>query len=712
MHSVKEGLYILLIPLAAGLLLLGITVGISSKKSLDLSQYQSFEFTVWGDSSSIQNGVPVIQISNRETVAASMILLRNQNQTIPFRELREKSFHLITIGNPVPSFEKYLNYYTRVPFQRVRKIEDIDREEIPYANPVIIALNHPQQNRYEIFQLLEEIKAETEIIVVNFGDFEILKPFAQYPSILQAPNGQMVTQEIAAQVLFGGFAARRGVPKTVAQELGLSKNYFTKKTRLAYVHPEYVDISSDSLAKIDDIIVEGINNFAMPGCQVLIAKGGNVIYNKSFGYHTYERNHPVTDDDIYDLASITKVASTTLATMKLYDEEKLNLNNKLEQYFRDATYNPVPYRVMDTVPYHTYIAYLDSVKRNPDGIVFQSPDTTRFQDSLMIVSRWIKVQKGKRISPVFKISLVDLLTHTSGLQPSLPIEPYKRYVSSNLFSQTYDNNYSVPVANRFYLRNNYLDSLWNDTKRLRRDSARYVYSCVNMILMQRVVDSINNRPINEYVEDNFYRSLGLQTMCYNPRERFDPERLVPTSSDRWRGQLLCGTVHDPTAALMGGVSGNAGLFSNANDLAILSQMLLNNGEYGGERYLQDSTVEKFTQRVRGHRGLGFDKPPRNTNYLVAESASLSTYGHTGFTGTCVWVDPEHDLVFVFLSNRIHPSVSNYRINEMRIRQRVHQVVYDAMGIPYRGPVFKNIPQETEPEEENSEEKQVILAVND
>ena len=146
---------------------------------------------------------------------------------------------------------------------------------------------------------------------------------------------------------------------------------------------------------------------------------------------------------------------------------------------------------------------------------------------------------------------------------------------------------------------------------------------------------------------------------------------------------MCGTVHDPTAALMGGISGNAGLFSNANDLAILSQMLLNGGEYGGERFLSDTTVELFTNRVRGHRGLGFDKPPRTTSYIIGESASLASYGHTGFTGTCFWVDPENDLVYIFLSNRIHPSVKNTRINEMRIRQRVHQVVYNAMGVPYR-----------------------------
>lgn len=708
MYSIKEGFYILLIPLAIGLLLLGISVGFPGSPEPDVHMYQTFEVTVWTDSSATKNnGVPVVQLSSREAVIASMIMVQNQTETIPFKNLNQKNFHVITVGNPLPAFEKNIRLYTQTSTQQVRMVEEVEMGELSYFNPVIVALNLPQQNRYVIQQFLENIRKQSEVIVVNFGDYEILKPFAGFPTILQAPNSQMTSQEVAAQVLFGGIGTSRSLPEYMAQELGLRKNYSTNQTRLAYSYPEYVGISSDSLAKIDRIIAEGIANFAMPGCQVLVAKGGQVIYNKSFGYHTYERQIPVKDEDIYDLASITKVAATTLATMKLYEDQKLSLDDHLSQYFRDDTYDPVPVKVYDTISYQNYVAFLDSIRRNPEGLMLKKQDTIRYRDSLMLVARWQNAPKGKKSSPVFKISLVDLLTHTSGLQASLPIVPYQRYINSELYSRTYDQNYSVPVANRFYLRNNYLDSLWNDTKRLRPDSAHYLYSCVNMILMQRVVDSINQKPINEYVEESFYEKLGMQTMCYNPRERFDPERLVPTASDRWRGQVLCGTVHDPTAALMGGVSGNAGLFSNANDLAIMAQMLLNKGQYGGERFFQDTTVERFTQRVRGHRGLGFDKPPRNTNYIIAESASLSTFGHTGFTGTCVWVDPENDLVFIFLSNRIHPSVSNTRINEMRIRQRVHQVVYDAMGIPYRAPVDRREKEEVE----EVKEPDVILAVN-
>ncbi|MCB0836484.1 MAG: serine hydrolase [Bacteroidetes bacterium] len=686
MLSLRDGLYILLIPMLAGLILLGISVDFSDSDYPPIHSYQTFEVTVWGDTTRdfSSNAVRVVNLSSRETFTASTILLKNEGDMIPFKQLRQKSFSVLTIGNPVPAFEKYLNYYTYVSSQHIRLADEADLDELGFFNPIIVALNHPQENRYEIASLLEKLREKSEVVVVNFGDYEILKPLAGYPALLQAPNSQIQAQEVAAQALFGGVALNRGVPEYITTELGLRRNYETTTTRLGYTDPEYVGISSDSLMLIDQIINEGIANYAMPGCQVLIAKGGKVIYNKSFGYHTYDRKRPVRENDLYDLASITKVAATTLASMKLYDEGKLNLDSRLTDYFEDTSYDPAPSKVYDTVPYLSYQIFLDSMKRNPEGARYTNRDTIRYQDSLMLVGRYIhSPNRSKRVSPVFKASMVDLLTHTSGLQASLPITPYQRYINSELYSDTYDDNYSVPVANRFYMRHNYMDSLWNDTKRLRRDSARYLYSCVNMILMQRVIDSINNRPINEFVEEEFYNGLGMQTMCYNPRERFDPERLVPTASDRWRGQLLCGTVHDPTAALMGGISGNAGLFSNANDLAILSQMLLNGGEYGGERFLSDTTVELFTNRVRGHRGLGFDKPPRTTSYIIGESASLASYGHTGFTGTCFWVDPENDLVYIFLSNRIHPSVKNTRINEMRIRQRVHQVVYNAMGVPYR-----------------------------
>ena len=281
------------------------------------------------------------------------------------------------------------------------------------------------------------------------------------------------------------------------------------------------------------------------------------------------------------------------------------------------------------------------------------------------------------------------MTHHSGLPAGLPVRRYINYRNkrtgrySLYYKPRKDSLHTIQVADGFYLRRDYLDSLWDDTKRIVPDRRKgYEYSDANMILVQMAIDSVNKEPIDHYLKRELFAPLGIQNARYNPRETLDEERLIPTEYDsHWRGQLLRGYVHDPTAAIMGGVAGNAGLFSNANDLAILFQLFLNGGTYGGEQYLRETTIQKFTQAQTGHRGFGFDKPPQSGGYIIGDAASLSSYGHTGFSGTCVWVDPEKELVFIFLSNRIHPRSQNWMLNTLRIRQRVHNVIYEAIANP-------------------------------
>lgn len=279
------------------------------------------------------------------------------------------------------------------------------------------------------------------------------------------------------------------------------------------------------------------------------------------------------------------------------------------------------------------------------------------------------------------------MTHTSGLPAGLPIRRFTRYQDKEkkigkydkYFQPKKDSLYSIQVAGGFYLRNDYRDSIWQESKLIEYHPAKeYEYSDANMILLQQAIDSINGESMDVFLSRVFYERLGMQNTAFKPREKFEEDRLIPTEYDgQWRGQLLRGYVHDPTSALLGGVAGNAGLFANANDLAILFQMLLNGGTYGGERYLSPLTINTFTRTQGTYRGYGFDKNPGGP-YIIADSASRNTYGHTGFTGTCVWVDPDEDLIFIFLSNRIHPKANNWKLNQLRIRQRIHQVVYDAL----------------------------------
>lgn len=646
--------------------------------AVNMERVQNYEFTVWGDSTRQSNpaSVRMVQLSELEAVRASIMLLQNKDSLIPFRRLNTKRFHLLTLGSRLPYLEEYLNYYAQVDISQTRNLNKLPNINWSDCSPLIVAINAPFASPAKIAQVLFELRKQTDLVVVNFARPEKLEEVSDLPTILQVPSSQSVAQMIAAQALFGGVAINRAAPDKLFHRLHLEKSYFSDKIRLGYSEAERVGVPGDSLRKIDQIVAEGLSAYAFPGCQVLVARKGQVIFHKAYGYHTYSRRRPVRRGDMYDIASITKIAATTLASMKLYEEGRIGLNDDLNSYFADGSFVPTRVRVFDTVDVREYRALLDSLERDSTSRFSLSKDTVRYGDSYLI-GRWSR-GRGERqdASPVFDIRVKDLLTHTSGLPATLPIGYYQRQFQAVRVSRS---------AERSYLPSLYIDSLWNETKSLNVDSPRYCYSCVNMLLMQRAIDSINQLSLSEYLPETFYRPLGLQATAYNPMESFPTYRLIPTASDRWRGQLIHGTVHDPIAAMMGGVSGNAGLFSNANDLAILGQMWLNGGEYGGERYLQDSTIKKFTRRHYGHRGLGFDKPPRHTEYIVGESASLATYGHTGFTGTCMWVDPEEELVYIFLSNRIYPSVSNSRINEYRIRQRIHQVVYDALGKEWRTP---------------------------
>jgi CubicO group peptidase (beta-lactamase class C family) len=242
--------------------------------------------------------------------------------------------------------------------------------------------------------------------------------------------------------------------------------------------------------------------------------------------------------------------------------------------------------------------------------------------------------------------------------------------------------YTIRVADQFYFDGRYVDSIWKAVHRLPVQPRRgYRYSDVNFMLIQRMIEEKTGTSLDELVEREFYGPLGLRHTAFNPSGRFDPARIAPTQNDlRWRHQLLHGSVHDETAALMGGVGGNAGLFSSAEDLAVLFQMLLNGGQYGGREYLKPATIELFTSDGHGnHRGLGFDKPYRTNQTSRAAGAPAESYGHTGFTGAAVWVDPTEDLVFVFLSNRVHPNARNSLLFRLNVRSRIHQVVYDALG---------------------------------
>src|SRR5258705_11553333 len=439
-----------------------------------------------------------------------------------------------------------------------------------------------------------------------------------------------VTQELTAQAIFGGMVPEGKLPVEVSKEFPKAAHtHFEsiKTMRLKYSLPEDAGVDSKKLSQVDSIVTAAIKAKAFPGCRVLAVHNGIVFYNKSFGYFTYDSLERVTNNSVYDIASVTKVAATALTVMSLYESKKIDLDKPLSDY----------------------LPSLESTNKKS-----------------MVVRDVLTHQAGlKAFEPFWKKTMKD----------SLP--------DSTIYHSTRSKKYWVQVAQDMYMRNEYKDSVnkWLFATPL-GEQGKYVYSDFGPILMKQAAERLTHARFDSLLYKKFYKPLGL-TACFRPLEVIDTFLIAPTENDTaFRKQILRGTVHDPSAAMQGGISGNAGLFSNATDLAIIMQMLLNKGEYGGERFFDEETVEEFTRQQfpTNRRALLFDKPePDSTKASpVCKSASLSSFGHSGFTGTYVWADPENNLIFIFLSNRVYPDAANDKLVKYNVRTKIHQVFYDAV----------------------------------
>ncbi|MEO0776101.1 MAG: serine hydrolase [Bacteroidota bacterium] len=580
---------------------------------------------------------PQLDRTVREWYEASLVLAQNRGELLPFQNLAQKRFEVIQVGPAELShFSRELGQYTQF---RERWIQPQPGGGLAPLKPrqyrhrtVVLALS--QQNlaadqHAEFIASVNAIAREGALALVNFGNPYNLQFFDSTLAMIQVMEQHPVTETYAVQALFGGRNTPGRLPLRVATHLPRGHGGNLSTTRLAYAEPEEVGIASFKLVGIDAIARSAISKRAIPGCQVMVLKEGKVIYDKNFGHQSIHRRRAVADQDLYDLASITKVAATTLALMKLYENGRVKLRDRLEKH----------------------------------------------------------LELGED-SPLRKLTLWQLLTHQSGLQAHMPITPFVMARDSNsrdcteYFCYEERDDYQIPVADSFFLRQDYLDTLWQAVYQLEpKRRKRYRYSDVNFALLQRVVEAKTGKDFDRYLQQQFYTPLHLKRTGFRPLDRFPQREIIPTAHDElWRKQVVHGYVHDETAALLRGVAGNAGLFSNSRDLGILFQMLLNGGTYGGRRYLQQSTIDYFTRtQSKGYRGLGFDKRnKRLRRQACSPKASKHTYGHTGFTGSCIWVDPAEDLVFIFLTNRINEDYHNKGLFRERVRRRMHTVVYDAL----------------------------------
>jgi len=598
---------------------------------------------------------PDAQWLNYRLYRNSITLLNNKNNLLPLRDVAGKKIASVVINDTLANpFQQLLNRYMPVDEFRLEKdpgSKTLDSllTELSGANAenkkyeyVILSIHNTSTRASlgfgindSVNQLIKNLAGKTNLIVVLFGNSYCL---GRIPDALNANAVVMayedthLPQMLAAQLLFGAQGADGSLPVTVTSDFYRSKgmNFKDAELRLKYSPPQEEKFSAAELSSIDSIVNNGIISHAFPGCQVLVARNGAIIYEKAFGFKTYDSSEVVKENDLYDIASVTKIAATALAAMKLVEDGKINLNNRASKYF---------------------------------------PELKKTNKKNML--------------------LIDMLTHQAGLQSWIPF--YKKTVAmgepfNHIYHREPDQEFSVRVADSLYIKNDYHELIWKEIfSSPLGEKGKYVYSDLGPLIMGRIIEKITGKKLDEYVEENFYKPLGLTNIFFKPNEKkVDLKKVVPTANDTlFRNQLLRGDVHDPAAAMLGGVAGNAGVFSDAYSLAVIMQMLLQNGEYGGKRYFKKETVDYFTRRQfplsSNRRGILFDKPEPNAdaNGPACPEASMATFGHQGFTGTCAWADPLNKIVYIFLSNRVYPDETNTKLASMNIRTRIMQVIYDA-----------------------------------
>jgi beta-glucosidase-like glycosyl hydrolase/CubicO group peptidase (beta-lactamase class C family) len=481
--------------------------------------------------------------------------------------------------------------------------------------------------------LLQQLQEKTRSITFAFGNPYILDNLCNPKVLVACYEDDPITQETAIDLLQGKIQPKGKLPVTVCPDLMVGTG-ITSLSILPDIDPSMAGFNEQKLNVIDSIVKDGITQGAYPGAVVLVAKDGRVVYEKAFGKMTFTNPAPMTTRTIFDLASVTKICATTISVMKLYDEGKLDLNKPLG----------------DFLP-------------------------------------WVKGSNKEALT------VNDILLHQAGLKSFIAfyretIDTLKEGIASpSFYAQQPANQFTVRVAENVYLRRDWIDTMY--ARILQSElgpSGKYIYSDNDFIFLGKIVETISGMPLDQYVKKTFYEPLGMTTTGFKPRDRFSLEQIAPTEQEPYfRKQLIQGDVHDPGAAMFGGVAGHAGLFSNAHDLAILTQLMLNEGMIQGIRFFKPETVRYFTayNSAISRRGLGFDKPEKD-NYLRPEpypaaSASPDTYGHTGFTGTCWWVDPKNNLVFIFLSNRVNATGANFnKLGQMNIRGKVHEAIYHAL----------------------------------
>jgi beta-glucosidase-like glycosyl hydrolase/CubicO group peptidase (beta-lactamase class C family) len=584
---------------------------------------------------------PKYQVINRKLVENSITVIQNKNNVLPIKDLDSTKIAYVQLGkNDNKTFVNRLNDYTKVDVISAATLDQV-MDKLKNYQTVIVSF-HTSLGAYSSYQIadqdlvkLQEIAREKRVILDVFASpYSLLKikSFQNIDAVIVSYQNTELAQDISAQMIFGAVDAKGKLPVNIndnySEGYGL---YVSNIKRLGYSIPEEVQLDSKKLDEIDKLAQVVIDSAMAPGLQVLVARHGKVVYRKNFGHYTYDTIQKVENNSIYDLASVTKILGGLPMIMKAEEEGKFNLETTLGE-----------------------------------------------------------------IMPVLKNSNKDTLTVKETLSHYAKLKPYISYYNAlvegehnepkkDYFQHTRSKKFNIEVADHLYLRTDYIDTIYQlIADAPQRQELQYVYSGLPFYLFVDYLQKQYKLPLDQLNNQNFYAPLGATTLTYNPLKKFPKAQIVPTEKDDFfRHQLLQGYVHDEGAAMMGGVSGNAGLFGTSNDVAKMMQMYLQNGYYGGKSYLKPETLDTFNFRYfedKGNRrGLTFDKPQLDPKEkATCGCTSFKSFGHSGYTGTYTFVDPDTEIVYVFLSNRVYPTRSNNLLGKHNIRTRVQGLIQDAI----------------------------------
>ncbi|WP_034044658.1 glycoside hydrolase family 3 N-terminal domain-containing protein [Wocania ichthyoenteri] len=576
-----------------------------------------------------------------DLIENAITIVKNKNDLLPIRQLETKTMAYVKLGDDSGfTFFNELKKYTKVHAIEAEKLDELMNKLQPY-NTVVIGLHRSNESPWkphkftdkELVWLHEIARTHAVILDVFVKPYALsdLKTIENIESIVVSYQNSEIAQQKSAQLIFGAFAAKGTLPVSTGEffKQGHGINNFSIK-RLGYSSPERVGMNSLKLSKIDSVAQMAVDSMMTPGIQLLVARRGKVIYNKNFGKHTYKGKEKVAFDDVYDVASLTKILATLPVLMQMVEQGIVSLNSKLSEILPE---------------------YKKSNKKD--------------------------------------ITIKQMLSHYARLRPWEPfyyktLDSVTKRPSSKYYRKVKSDKFNIEVTKDLFLRSDYKDSIpeiIKDSELL--DRLRYRYSDFPYYILKKFIEKHYDKGLDEIVQNHFYESLGANYTLYNPYHKISNKKIVPTEiDDYYRYEEVHGFVHDMGAAMQNGVGGHAGVFSNANDVAKIMQMYLQKGFYGGKRYLKPETIDMFNTcyfcEKDNRRGVGFDKPQLGEEGPTCGCISMTSFGHSGFTGTYAWADPEEEIIYVFLANRTYPKAGKNILLKKNIRTDIQRLIYEAI----------------------------------